>query len=98
MIPDCQVVSGCRPPLRVRLMSKVAGLAEHAFYSTLVKQLRQRRNELGLSQLDVAMAVGVSDYMITKWECLLKVPTAYGLMCWCQALGVSLSVAPPHDA
>lgn len=79
-------------PLRSRLMSRAVSLTETVFYSTLVLQLRQRREELGLTQLDVAMKIGVSDYMVTKWENLLKMPTAWGLMCWCQALGVQMQV------
>ena len=80
------------PPLRSRLMSKTATLTEHEFYASLVDQLRSRRQELGLTQLDVAMDVGVSDYMVAKWERMLKMPTSFGLMCWCHSLGVSLAV------
>ena len=73
-------------------MSKLVTLTEHAFYTTLVEQLRTRREELGLTQLDVAMMIGVSDYMVTKWETLHKMPTSFGLMCWCKALGCSIQV------
>jgi DNA-binding transcriptional regulator YiaG len=77
---------------RVRLMSKVVTLTEAEFYRTLVTQLRARRQALGKTQLDVAMEIGVSDYMIAKWEGLFKMPTAFGLMCWCQVLDVSLEL------
>jgi DNA-binding transcriptional regulator YiaG len=81
-------------PLRTRLMSRVVSLTETEFYNTLILQLRQRRLELGLTQTDVAHKVGVSDYMVSKWENLMKMPTAWGLMCWCQALGVQVQVSP----
>ena len=73
-------------------MSKASTLTEKEFYATLTRQLRDRRKALGLTQLDVAMKIGVSDYMVTKWEVGLKMPTAFGLMCWCQVLGVQLMV------
>lgn len=90
------LIATATAPLRSRIHSRASTLSETEFYSTLVKDLRSRRQNLGLTQLDVAMKVGVSDYLVTKWENLLKIPTAYGLMCWCQALGVQLSVL--HDA
>jgi transcriptional regulator with XRE-family HTH domain len=73
-------------------MSKTVSLTETEFYSQLVTQLRRRREQLELTQLDVAMAIGVSDYMVSKWENLIKMPTSFGLMCWCQSLGVDLVV------
>jgi DNA-binding transcriptional regulator YiaG len=79
-------------PLRVRLMSKAVSLTESQFYASLVRQLRTRRETLGYTQLDLALKIGVSDYMVSKWECLLKMPTSFGLMCWCHALEVDLVV------
>jgi DNA-binding transcriptional regulator YiaG len=79
-------------PLRTRLMSRAVNLAETEFYTSLVKQLRARREYLRLTQTDVAHLVGVSDYMVAKWENLMKMPTAFGLMCWCKALGVQVQV------
>lgn len=73
-------------------MSKTSSLTETEFYASLVDQLRDRRKTLGLTQLDVALAIGVSDYMVTKWECMIKMPTSFGLMCWCQVLNVHLVV------
>lgn len=78
------------PRLRQRLMSKDVSKAERAFYEVLVLQLRSRREDLGLTQLDLAITIGVSDYLVTKWENLIKIPTAFGLMCWCQALGLTM--------
>lgn len=80
------------PPLRTRLMSRIVSLTETQFYQPLVRQLRQRRIDLGLTQTDVAHKIGVSDYMVSKWENLMKMPTAFGLMCWCHALGVQMQV------
>jgi transcriptional regulator with XRE-family HTH domain len=73
-------------------MSKAVSLTETEFYASLVQQLRTRREALGYTQLDLALKIGVSDYMVSKWECLLKMPTSFGLMCWCQSLGVDLLV------
>ena len=73
-------------------MSKAASLTEKEFYATLTRQLRDRRKALGLTQLDVSMKIGVSDYMVAKWENGLKMPTSFGLMCWCQVLDVQLLV------
>ena len=80
------------PPLRTRLMSRIVSLTETEFYTPLVKQLRERRVQLGLTQTEVAHQIGVSDYMVSKWENLMKMPTAFGLMCWCHALGVQMQV------
>lgn len=79
-------------PLRVRLMSRAVSVAENEFYTNLVQQLRARRLQLQLTQTDVAHLIGVSDYMVAKWENLMKMPTAFGLMCWCQALHVRMQV------
>ena len=45
-----------------------------------------RRKELGLTQDDVNYKLGVADRLVSKWECGIRTPTSFNLLCWAQVL------------
>jgi len=78
------------PYKRARAYSKAATSSEALFYGTLIEQLVDRRKAKGLSAETLAHEIGVSDSLVAKWEVGIRVPSAFYLMCWCQALDVNL--------
>lgn len=52
-------------------------------------RIREARNARGMTQDDLAAAVGVSDKAISSWETARSLPAAYYLRDICAALGVS---------
>lgn len=87
------------PYKRARAYSKAATSSEALFYGSLIEQLVDRRKAKGQSAEQLAHQIGVSDSLVAKWEVGIRVPSAFYLMCWCQALEVSLwldaSLQPP---
>jgi len=61
-------------------------------YHSLVEALRRRREELGLSQVDVDEKIGVTRGQCGKWELHQRRPRAFLLGCWADALDVELTV------
>lgn len=51
--------------------------------------IRQRR---GLRQVDVDDMIGCAERLVSKWECRDRYPSAYFLLLWAQALGVTLTI------
>lgn len=60
------------------------------FYSHLMGQLIARRIELGMSRHDLAARSGFSHSIISKWECGHRIPTMFSLMCWVDALDLTV--------
>jgi HTH-type transcriptional regulator, cell division transcriptional repressor len=50
-------------------------------------RLRVRRDNLGVTQQDLARAVGVAPNTVYKWEAGLTPPDSYSLARVCEALG-----------
>lgn len=63
-------------------------------YRALVEELRRRRRSLGLDQVDLNDAMGTADGYVSKLESFARVASAPTLALWCQALGVSMTLAP----
>jgi transcriptional regulator with XRE-family HTH domain len=61
-------------------------------YHSLVEALRARREELGLSQIDVDEKIGVTRGQTGKWELGERKPRAFLLGCWADALDVELTI------
>ena len=61
-------------------------------YHSLVQALRRRREELGLSQVDVDEKIGVTRGQCGKWELHERRPRAFLLGCWADALDVELTI------
>lgn len=55
-----------------------------------VAALRARRQQLGLSQEEVAGRIGVVDYLVRWWEAGHRVPSITTAMAWAQVLDCRL--------
>lgn len=75
-------------------MSKRSAHLDQAppWYRCLVYQLRQRRNDLGLTGLDIDHAIGCTNGLTNKWECYDRIPSGFMLTCWLDVLGLTLAV------
>jgi len=62
-----------------------------AFIWALVDLLRARRQQLGISQIELSERLGVTESLVARWETRDKRPTSDNLWCWCHALGVRLT-------
>lgn len=80
--------TGQRPALTSRQLCS----EERNYYRKLIEDLARLRKARGLSQEALGDRLGVSDGMVAKWETAARLPGAFFLMCWCKALGVTLSV------
>lgn len=56
------------------------------FLMDVVKQLIERRSELGITQDELNHMLGVADRLVSKWECGVRTPTSFHLYCWADAL------------
>lgn len=56
------------------------------FLHKMVSQLAKRRKELGMTQEELNYKIGVADRLVSKWECGLRTPNSFNLLCWAQAL------------
>ena len=56
------------------------------FLHKMVSQLVKRRKELGMTQEELNYKIGVADRLVSKWECGLRTPNSFNLLCWAQAL------------
>jgi DNA-binding transcriptional regulator YiaG len=64
------------------------------FLSDIVHQFIIRRQELNLSQEDIDLRMGNADRQCSKWECGLRTPTSFNLLCWAEALKAQLILSP----
>jgi len=76
--------------LRVSAYSRTPSEIERDYYRALIQAFSQRRIELRLTQEQLDQHLGLSDGQVAKWEAFMRVPGAFMLMCWSQALGLSL--------
>ena len=65
-----------------------------AFFHPLLEQLKQRRIELGLTQMEVDGKLGVADRLVAKWECGLRIPTMYSFSLWAEGLEMDVILRP----
>lgn len=56
------------------------------FLKDVAKLLVARRIELGVTQDELNHMIGVTDRLVSKWECGVRSPTAFHLYCWVDAL------------
>jgi DNA-binding transcriptional regulator YiaG len=68
--------------------------ANRQFQKTLVTQLIARRKELGYSQRELGEIIGITDYLLAKWEGGHRRPSGFLLWCWAESLGVRLIIKP----
>lgn len=62
----------------------------------IIKELRKRRIDMGLSQSDVDQMLGTADRLCGKWEAGVRTPTSYSLALWAQGLGCKLTAIPTN--
>ena len=63
-------------------------IADGDFVSVFVR----RRNDLRLSQADVADRIGCHEKLISKWETKLVAPTTKLFIAWAEALGYEVCI------
>jgi len=59
-------------------------------YKNIIKELQERRQYLNLSSQEVAEKIGVSDSLVSLWECYKKQPSTTNFLNWIQVLGYNL--------
>ena len=59
-------------------------------YKYAIKDLQERRQHLGLSSQEVSEKLGVSDSLVSLWECGKKQPSTINFFNWCQVLGFNI--------
>ncbi len=69
-------------------------MAFRRWTSDMLKQLRQRRQDLGMSQSDVDQKLGVAVGLVAKWEGDFRSPTSFNFYSWAHALGCDLVLVP----
>jgi transcriptional regulator with XRE-family HTH domain len=83
------------PELRVTSYSRAATELERMFYGRLVRELAARRHARDMTQEQLDQVLGVSDGQVAKWEAFDRLPGAFTLMCWCNALDLRLATFEP---
>jgi hypothetical protein len=73
---------------------KVTPELREDFLRQMVSQLVARRKAQGLSGLAVDGRLGCAEYLTAKWECGMRAPSAFNLMCWAEALGCQWVLVP----
>ena len=59
-------------------------------YKYAIKDLQERRQHLRLSSQEVSEKLGVSDSLVSLWECGKKQPSTINFFNWCQVLGFNI--------
>ena len=77
---------------RMEWLEVMEPMPREDYAKPIVDILIKRRHELGLSQEQVNIKLGMADRYVNKWECGMKTPNLYNLMLWCSVLGLKLEV------
>ena len=62
------------------------------YHLEIIRQLIKRRQKLKISQRQLGERIGVTDYLLSKWEGNHRRPTGFLLWCWAESLGLKLVV------
>lgn len=62
-------------------------IVEDPDYRAMIKRLRQARESLGLSQLQVASKIGVEWTAVSNWERRRHTPSLFHMLAWWRVLG-----------
>lgn len=60
-----------------------------------IRELAQRRKEMGISQLELDKIIGMADGHVAKWESFARLPTGWMLSCWVEALQCEIEIKKP---
>jgi transcriptional regulator with XRE-family HTH domain len=63
--------------------------------STVMRQLRERRLILGLSQSEIEARLNVAEGLVAKWESGFRWPSAFLLGCYADSVGLQLWAGEP---
>jgi ribosome-binding protein aMBF1 (putative translation factor) len=61
-------------------------------YQDLISTMVARRNELNMSQEELAHRIGCAKSLIHKWERYKRVPSGFLFSCWLDALGLKITI------
>lgn len=89
---ECQTEPCPKLHTRPQPYERRVTLEERSHYGSLIEGLTKARKAKGLSQAAMDERIGVSEGMVAKWEAAHRLPGAFFLMCWCDALGVRLTI------
>lgn len=64
---------------------------------SLCRSLKQRREDLGISQNALDHAIGTTTGVVAKWEGGFRSPTGFNLYCWANALRCDLVLVPKPE-
>lgn len=61
-------------------------------YELIVDRLVQRRNDLQISQEELAHTIGVTKTLVSKWERYYRTPSMFMFNCWVESLGLQIKI------
>jgi DNA-binding transcriptional regulator YiaG len=67
------------------------------FHKQLIGQLVKRRQKLNISQRTLGEIIGITDYLLAKWEGGHRRPSGFLLWCWAESLGVKLVIEEANE-
>jgi len=70
---------------------------DDTFTEQLITQFAKRRNELGITQVQVDERIGVATGLVAKWESGNRKPTLFNAHCWAEALGCNIKLEAYDD-
>lgn len=76
--------------IRVTSYSRPASAIERSYYGQLISAFRDKRKTLGLTQEQLDQRLNLAEGQIAKWESFARLPGAFMLVCWGNALGLSI--------
>lgn len=83
--------------LKVSSYSREPSPAEKQAYEDLMRRLIRRRESLRVTQRELDHELGVGDGQVAKWESFARLPSMFMMVCWCQALRVTLVPVGTED-
>lgn len=92
-----RLLKRCSTPFETFLLSakeEARARRQQVFLLEMVAQLVARRKQLRLVGLEVDARGGFAECLTAKWECGMRVPSAFNLMNWAEALGCRWELVP----
>ncbi len=74
--------------------SKLSPEKKVEYLKDIITQLIKRRQDLGLSSISVDDKVGCAEYLTAKYECGVRSPSSFALVCWAEALDCEWILVP----
>lgn len=63
----------------------------------LIHQFIELRRKRGMTQEECNYLLGVADFLVAKWECGMRVPKIFHMLCWAEALNARVVLLPYDD-